>query len=168
MGKMTAASRAANKPRAVVKRLEWFDRRRLFWIVLIAGGLVYSQAQFWNQPSGGDRANWDYFAQVIARGGVPYRDVVNIKSPLSAYIGAAAILVSKPLGLSDVLAIRLTFFVLAVLTLGFTFLVALDYFKSIRIALFTATVMLTFFSRRSPDSTAAASSLRRSWCFLGW
>jgi hypothetical protein len=144
MGKMTAAARAADKPRAVVKRLEWFDRRRLFWIVLIAGGLVYSQAQFWNQPSGGDRANWDYFAQVIARGGVPYRDVVNIKSPLSAYIGAAAILVSKPLGLSDVLAIRLTFSVLAVLTLGFTFLVALDYFKSIRIALFTATVMLTF------------------------
>ena len=144
MGKMTAAARAASKPRAVVKRFEWFDRRRLFWIVLIAGGLVYSQAQFWNQPSGGDRANWDYFAQVIARGGVPYRDVVNIKSPLSAYIGASAILVGKPFGLGDVLAIRLTFFVLSVLTLGFTFLVALDYFKSIRIAVFTATVMLTF------------------------
>lgn len=125
-------------------RLAWFDRRRLFWIVLVAGGLVYSQTRFWNQPSGGDRANWDYFAQVIARGGVPYRDVVNIKSPLSAYIGAAAILVSKPLGLGDVLAIRITFFALAVLTLGFTFLVALDYFKSIRIAFFAATVMLTF------------------------
>src|SRR5580765_7057685 len=112
MGEMTAAAHAASKPRSVVKRFEWFDRRRLFWIVLIAGGLVYSQTQFWNQPSGGDRANWDYFAQVIARGGVPYRDVVNIKSPLSAYIGAAAILVGKPFGLGDVLAIRITFFLL--------------------------------------------------------
>jgi hypothetical protein len=130
--------------RTIRDRLAWFDRRRLFWVVLVVGGLVYSQTEFWKRPSHGDGANWDYFAQVIARGGVPYRDVVNIKSPLSAYIGAAAILVSKPFGLGDVIAIRITFFALAILTLGCTFLVAVDYFKSMRIALFTAIVMLTF------------------------
>ncbi|HLF83711.1 MAG TPA: DolP-mannose mannosyltransferase [Blastocatellia bacterium] len=144
MSDVAAMPRLGVGRQTIRDRLAWFDRRRLFWIVLVAGGLVYSQTQFWNQPSGGDHANWDYFAQVIARGGVPYRDVVNIKSPLSAYIGAAAILVGRPFGLGDVLAIRITFLALALLTLGFTFLVALDYFKSIRIALFTATVMLTF------------------------
>lgn len=144
MSDVAVAPREEVGAQTMMDRLTWFDRRRLFWIVLLGAGLVYSQTQFWNQASTGDRANWDYFAQVIARGGVPYRDVVNIKSPLSAYIGAAAILVSKPLGLSNVLAVRLTFFALAVLTLGFTFLVALDYFKSTRVALFAATVMLTF------------------------
>jgi hypothetical protein len=129
--------------RTIANNLAWFDRRRLFWIVLIAGGVVYSQNQFWKQPSGADRANWDYFAQVISRGGVPYRDVVNIKSPLSAYIGAVAILVGKPFGLSDIFAIRITYTALAVLTLGFTFLLALDYFNSMRVAVFTASVMLT-------------------------
>jgi hypothetical protein len=144
MSDIAATSPVQPKRRAITDRLAWFDRRRLFWIVLAAGGLVYSQAEFWNQPSVGDRANWDYFAQVIVRGGVPYRDVVNIKSPLSAYIGAAAILLGKPFGLDDVLAIRIAFFGLAVLTIGLTFLVALEYFKSIGIGLLTSTVMLTF------------------------
>jgi hypothetical protein len=148
-------------------------RRRLFWIVVIAGCAVYAQTQFWNQPSVGDRANWDYFAQVIARGGVPYRDVVNIKSPLSAYIGAVAILISKPLGINQVLAIRVTFISLAVLTLGLTFLVALDYFRSTRIALFTATVMLTFdvFARLSgggiqPKTAMALFGLIALWATI--
>ena len=126
------------------KSLEWFDRRRLFWIALVVAALVYSQFEFWKQPSRGDRANWDYFAQVIARGGVPYRDVVNIKSPLSAYIGAAAIVITRPFGLRDVIAIRITFILLAALTVAFTFLIALDYFNSRRVALLSATIMLTF------------------------
>lgn len=119
-------------------------KRLLFWIVFAVAALVYSQAQFWNQPSGGDRANWDYFAQVIARGGVPYRDVVNIKSPLSAYIGAAVIILTRPFGVRDILAIRITFVLLAALTSAFTFLVAWDYFGSPPVAVVAATVMLTF------------------------
>lgn len=123
---------------------KWLNARRLFWMVFAAAALVYSQSQFWNQPSVGDRANWDYFAQVITRGGVPYRDVVNIKSPLSAYIGAAAIVITRPFGLRDVLAIRITFVLLAALTAAFTFLIAYDYFRIRRIAVLAATVMLTF------------------------
>jgi hypothetical protein len=113
-------------------------------ITLVVATLIYSQFEFWSVPERGDRANWDYMAQVIARGGVPYRDVVNIKSPLSAYIGAAAIVATRPFGLQDVLAIRSVYFILAVLTVGFTFLVTDDYFSSRLTALLAATIMLTF------------------------
>ncbi|MGA9773794.1 MAG: DolP-mannose mannosyltransferase [Blastocatellia bacterium] len=144
MSEMATVERTETLRQTIWKRLARFDRRLLFSIVFVVAALVYSQSQFWNQPSGGDRANWDYFAQVIARGGVPYRDVVNIKSPLSAYIGAAAIIITRPFGLRDILAIRITFILLAALTVAFTFLVALEYFKSLRVALLSATVMLTF------------------------
>jgi len=119
-------------------------RRRLFWIVVVVSTLAYAQTGFWRQASSGDRANWDYFAQVISRGGVPYRDVVNIKSPLSAYIGAAAIVMARPFGLRDVIAIRIAFVLLAVLTVAFTFLVTLDYFGSRRVALLASMIMLSF------------------------
>ena len=123
---------------------EWLTRRSLFWVVLVVALLVYAQTRFWNMASAGDRANWDYIAQVIARGDVPYRDVVNIKSPLSAYIGAAAIVVTRPFGIRDIYAIRFMYILLAALTVAFTFLVALDYFTSYRLALLAASMMLAF------------------------
>ncbi|HWO02845.1 MAG TPA: hypothetical protein VNS63_26625 [Blastocatellia bacterium] len=88
----------------------------LFWLCFAFAAIVYFQLHFWNWPEKQDSANWDYFAQVVARGGVPYKDVVNIKTPLSAYIGAAAILVGKPFGLRDIYAIRITYLLLASLT----------------------------------------------------
>ena len=128
----------------VEKRTEFFGRRTLFVITLAVAALIYSQFEFMSVPERGDRANWDYMAQCIARGAVPYRDVVNIKSPLSAYIGAAAIVVTRPFGLQDVIAIRSIYFILAVLTVGFTFLVTDDYFSNRLTALLAATIMLTF------------------------
>ncbi len=123
---------------------QWLTRRSLFWVVLVVALLVYAQSRFWNMGSAGDRANWDYIAQVISRGDVPYRDVVNIKSPLSAYIGAAAIVATRPFGIRDVYAIRFMYILLAALTVAFTFLVALDYFASYRLALLAASIMLAF------------------------
>jgi hypothetical protein len=144
MSDLAAASQMRADRERASKRLEGITRLGLFWIVMAVAVAVYSQSRFWTQPSAGDRANWDYFAQVIARGGVPYRDVVNIKSPLSAYIGAAAIMATRPFGLRDVLAIRVAFILLAALTVSFTFLVALDYFGSCPVALLAATIMLLF------------------------
>lgn len=144
MSELAAASQIRAEPEKAYKRLEVVTRIGLFWIVMAVAVGVYSQSRFWTQPSAGDRANWDYFAQVIARGGVPYRDVVNIKSPLSAYIGAAAIVATRPFGIRDVLAIRITFILLAALTVSFTFLVALDYFGSLPVAMLAATIMLAF------------------------
>ena len=142
MGEMAADPTLPSK--TFSDRLSRIDRRRWFWVTLVAAVLVYSQFQFWKQPSVGDRANWDYFAQVLARGGVPYRDVVNIKTPLSAYIGAAAVLAGPRLGLRDIFAIRITFILLAALTAAFAFLVALECFDDLRLALIVAAAMLTF------------------------
>lgn len=137
------ATDAAKLPIARRKWLKRLDGRWLFWIVLTVTSIVYLQTQFWKEPSGGDSANWDYIAQVIVRGGVPYRDAVNIKSPLSAYIGAAAIVATRPFGLRDVFAIRILFILLSGLTVAFTFLVALEYFSDVRTALLAATIILT-------------------------
>lgn len=125
-------------------KLARFGRAYGFWVVLIAATLLYSQVQYRQQPELGDRGNWDYIAQVIARGGVPYRDVVNIKSPFAAYVGAAAILVTRPFGVRDIFAIRVTFLFLAALTVALTFLVALECFDNLRVAALAALAMLTF------------------------
>src|SRR5688572_11910839 len=135
MGKKKTTATVATATQAKVsqvqnrrQRLNWLDHRLWFGLLFVVALLIYCQVQFWNRPCGGDRANWDYFSQVIARGEVPYKDVVNIKSPLSAYLGAAAILVTRPFGVADVQAIRMVFVGLASLTVAFTFLVALTYF----------------------------------------
>ncbi|HJQ68013.1 MAG TPA: DolP-mannose mannosyltransferase [Blastocatellia bacterium] len=133
---------AAQQPR--VRKLVWLDRRLLFLATVLVAAVVYYQFDLWKQPIRGDRANWEYMAQVISRGGVPYRDAVNIKGPLSAYIGAAVIAAARPFGLRDIYAVRATYFLLAVLTVGFTALVAFEYFKSYRVALLAALVMSSF------------------------
>ncbi|MEW6369101.1 MAG: DolP-mannose mannosyltransferase [Acidobacteriota bacterium] len=68
----------------------------------------------WEQPLVRDISIWDHVAQVIADGGVPYRDVVEIKTPLSAYLAAPAILFGRLLGIADVVSIRIVFFVIGV------------------------------------------------------
>jgi hypothetical protein len=83
-------------------------------------------------------------AQVIARGGVPYRDAINIKSPLSAYIGAAAIVIACPLGLRDTYAVSLVSVLMAILTVGVLFLVVFDYFQSLRAAFLSALIFMSF------------------------
>lgn len=144
MGKPKRVPRVHAGRQPIWESLKWFQGRTLFCVVLVVAGLIYSQFDFWRQPALGDRANWDYFAQVISRGGVPYRDVVNIKSPLAAYIGAAAILITQPIGLRDILAIRIAYLLLAALTAGITFLLALEYSDNVRLALLAGTAMLTF------------------------
>jgi hypothetical protein len=144
MKTLAATAQINSQTETTLKQRQWLTRRRLFWIVAVAALLVYAQSKFWNMPSVGDQANWDYIAQVITRGGVPYRDVVNIKSPLSAYIGAAAIVIARPFGIRDWLALRITFILLAALTVAFVFLITLDYFGSRRVALLAATIMIAF------------------------
>jgi hypothetical protein len=142
----TEAEREFFKPDRFKPLIAFFSRRRLFWIVLLVSLGLYTATRFWEQPSGGDRANWDYMAQVIARGGVPYRDAVNIKTPLSAYIGAAAITAGRPMGVADVEAIRVCYILLAAATVALTFLVASNWFYGTAAGLLAAAVMLSFHS----------------------
>jgi hypothetical protein len=137
----------------VQRGIEHLTPSRLFWITFIGATIVFCQLQFWKLPSTKDRANWDYFAQVISRGGVPYRDVVNIKTPLSAYIGAAAIVVTRPFKLPPLLATRITSVGISALTVAFTFLVAFLYSGSRRSGLLAAMILcgIFLFGRLSCD-----------------
>jgi hypothetical protein len=125
-------------------RLQWLTRRRLLFFVVLLATIVNFQYDIRRQPVRGDRANWEYFAQVIARGGAPYRDVVNIKSPLSAYIGAAAIVATRPLGVRDIWAVRVTYILLGIIIVALVFLVAMEYFDSRATAALAALVMMAF------------------------
>ncbi len=137
-----AANEAPPVEQPEIKRVAWASNRRLFWIVAVVSILVFCHYKPWNLPSRGDRANWDYFAQVVSRGGVPYRDVVNIKTPLSAYIGAAAIIVTRPFGLREIYATRAAYLILTALTVAFTFLVASLFFNCRRVGLLAALILL--------------------------
>ncbi|MEK6301427.1 MAG: DolP-mannose mannosyltransferase [Acidobacteriota bacterium] len=119
----------------------FWSRRRVFWLCFALTAVLYSQPQYWNWPERRDQANWDYFSQVIARGGAPYKDVVNIKTPASAYIGAAAILVAKPFGWRDIYAIRVTYTLLAALTVALTFMVACQLFDNTRVGVLAAIIL---------------------------
>lgn len=82
------------------------------------------------QPEGGDSAIWDYVAQCILRGQVPYRNVVEIKSPLSAYLSAAAMFIGKLIGIRDVIAVRLFNLLMAGLLSTVTYVVGVKYLRS--------------------------------------
>ncbi|MEW6208406.1 MAG: DolP-mannose mannosyltransferase [Acidobacteriota bacterium] len=113
-------------------------------LILVSALIVYSRFQPYDQPSTGDSALYDYFAQLITRGGVPYRDVVDIKTPLSTYIGAASIVALEPFGVRDVIAIRFVFIALAAMTVLFTFIVARSYLENARLAVMSAAVLMAF------------------------
>jgi hypothetical protein len=78
----------------------------------------------------GDASIWDYVAQSILRGQVPYKDVVEIKLPGAAYLGAAAIWTAKWFGIRDLIAIRLLNFALIGALSAVTYSVAELYLAS--------------------------------------
>ena len=83
-----------------------------------------------SQPEGGDSAIWDYVAQCIMRGQIPYRDVIEIKTPGSAYLSAVAMWIGTRLGFRDLMAVRLMQMGLVGLLSTTTYLVALHYLRS--------------------------------------
>lgn len=123
-----------------------WDRQRfyIFIGITVLALIIYGQFDPGQQPTGGDLSMWDYMAQSIVRGAVPYRDVVNIKTPLGAYISAAAIIAGKLVGVRDIIAIRYCYLLMAALTVSFTFLIADLYLKRRAIAAVAALAMLSF------------------------
>src|SRR5437764_12285222 len=90
----------------------------------------------------GDLAIWDYVAQSILRGQVPYRDVVEIKTPASAYLSALAMAVGRAAGLQDVAAVRVLQVLLVGLLAAVTYLVAESYLRNRLAAIIAFLVML--------------------------
>jgi DolP-mannose mannosyltransferase len=97
----------------------------------------------WSQIEAGDEAIWDYVAQCIVRGQVPYRDVVEIKAPLSAYLSATAVFISKAARIRDVIAVRVLNVIMAGLLSTVTLLVGVTYLRSRTAAILASLIPLT-------------------------
>src|SRR5689334_16391084 len=87
-------------------RLEAADARTLGTITFIISFVILAAWRLFTQLETGDAAIWDYVAQAILRGQVPYRDVVEIKGPASAYLSAMAMWGGRLAGVGDVMAVR--------------------------------------------------------------
>lgn len=110
----------------LVQRL---DRRTLAIIAFLFGAAVMTSYRPWRQIEVGDPAVYDYIAQSILRGQIPYRDVVDIKGPGGSYISALAILIGKAAGIRDITAIRFMNVALLGLLSAMTYLVAEEYLR---------------------------------------
>lgn len=102
----------------------------LAFAVFLAGAAVVSMYGPLRQMEIGDEAGYDYMAQSILRGQIPYRDVVDSKGPFSLYLSALVMAAGKTVGLQDVLAVRVFYVVLGGILCAVTFLVAEAYFSS--------------------------------------
>ncbi|MEW6734906.1 MAG: DolP-mannose mannosyltransferase [Acidobacteriota bacterium] len=116
----------------------------IFLGLIVASVIIYLQFSPWQQPTGGDLTMWDYMAQSIVRGAIPYKDVVNIKTPLGAYLSAIAILVGRSIDVRDLIAIRYLYIILSALTVAMTYLVAQAYWQRKDVSLLAAVMMLSY------------------------
>src|SRR6266496_1582729 len=64
------------------------DERLLVIAAFLTGAAVMLLHRPFSQLEAGDAAFYDYIAQTILRGGIPYRDVVDIKGPAAPYLSA--------------------------------------------------------------------------------
>ncbi|MEK6325166.1 MAG: DolP-mannose mannosyltransferase [Acidobacteriota bacterium] len=105
------------------------DTRALCVAVFLVSVAVMLLWRLFTQLEAGDSAIWDYIAQAILRGQAPYRDVVEIKGPASAYLSAIAMWLGKSAGLRDVIAVRFMQILLAGVLCTVTFLVVETYLR---------------------------------------
>src|SRR6267143_1170277 len=79
---------------------------RLAVAAFVLGAAVTLAYRPFTQTVRGDCGIYDYIAQSILRGEVPYRDVVDPKAPLSMYLSALAMGIGRTAGVGDVIAVR--------------------------------------------------------------
>jgi hypothetical protein len=116
------------------------DEGRLAIVAFIIGAAVMLLHRPLTQLEIGDNSFYDYIAQTIVRGGIQYRDVVDIKGPGAPWLSALAMLIGKYVGLRDVTAVRDLHILMAGLLSSVTFLVANAYLRS-RPAAFVAFII---------------------------
>ena len=125
------SSPAARGERTILSRLASASGvSALGLTAFVAGVAVILMHRPFDLPERGDLAIWDYIAQSILRGEIPYRDVIEIKSPGAAYLSALAMAVCRVFGLQDVAAARLLYLLLIGLLSYLTFVVAAEYLGS--------------------------------------
>ncbi|MFL6275631.1 MAG: hypothetical protein ACJ74G_10630 [Blastocatellia bacterium] len=102
-----AATTARDRLRALWRQLTETATTRSVALAVFAFSMLTLLAwRLFVQMEVGDAAIWDYVAQAIRRGQIPYRDVVEIKGPASAYLSALAMWLGQWVGLRDVMAVR--------------------------------------------------------------
>ena len=107
-----------------------FDSRRLVLGVFLIGVIVMVLYKPFARPEVGDPTIYDYVAQSILRGELPYRDTIDIKAPGSQYLSAAAIAVGRVFGVRDIFAIRTLHVILVGVLCAVTFIVSNVYYPS--------------------------------------
>ncbi len=96
------------------------------------------------QAEGGDDAIWDYVAQCIVRGQVPYRDVIEIKTPASPYLSALAMVVGKTAGFQDILSVRVLYTLLVGVLCAVALLTAQVYLRSLVAGAIAVLILITW------------------------
>jgi hypothetical protein len=110
--------------------VEGLDRRTLAITAFLLGIAIMLVHRPWKLTEIGDPAVYDYIAQSILRGQIPYRDVVDIKGPGAGYLSAFAMLLGKTIGLRDIIAVRLMHVVMVGLLSTIIFVVAEIYLRN--------------------------------------
>lgn len=112
----------------------WITRLANVRVVALAAFLIGAAVVLADRPfthaETGDSSIFDYIAQSIVRGQVPYRDVIDPKGPGSMYLSAGAMAIGRSLGVRDIIAVRWFHVVLMGLLAAITFLVAEKYFQN--------------------------------------
>lgn len=118
-----------NKSNLLARLDTILDPRALALLAFLVGVIVMVLYRPFTRPEIGDPTIYDYVAQSILRGQLPYRDVIDIKAPCSQYLSAAAIVFGKLFGVRDIIAIRALHVVLVGLFCALIFLVANIYLQ---------------------------------------
>jgi hypothetical protein len=109
---------------------DFTSTRALTVYAFFFGALVTLFYRPFVQAETGDQSIWDYMAQAILHGQIPYRDVIEIKSPLSAYLSAFAMFIGRLIGVSDVLSVRAFNVLLVGVVAALTFAIVVTFLKS--------------------------------------
>jgi len=127
-----------------LERASAINTSKLVLLALLLGASVTLMYRPLSQLESGDAAIYDYIAQSILRGQIPYRDVVDIKGPLAPQLSALSVVLGKAIGLRDIIAIRLFHVLLVGLLAGATFLTADAFFQSRAAGLIAFLIPLMF------------------------
>lgn len=140
---VTAASPFAHKLESVW--LTWIENApagRLAVMAFLLGAALMLAHRPWRLMEVGDSAIYDYIAQSILRGQVPYRDAIDPKAPASMYLSAAGMAAGKLIGFSELYVVRGLHIVLVGLLTLITFLLAEAYLRNRQAAIIACLIPL--------------------------
>lgn len=116
------------------RRPLWFRRitgiKPVSVIAFLIGVTVILAAKPFTHAESGDDSIYDYIAQSIVRGQLPYRDVIDPKTPGSSYLSAAAMFIGDKTGMRDIIAVRWLHVLMMGLLATVTFLAGEMYFRN--------------------------------------